>query len=207
MGGGTRAFLALALPEEALVSAARARRGLRDRVGDRDVRWVEPRNLHVTLRFFGDLDAARLTRARELARGLADDFDALATAWSGLGAFPSPRRVQVIWLALRDERGEIAALAGRVNRRLEESGFGRPDKPFRSHVTLGRVRRGARVSFEQMSQDLTTDDHAFSISSIVLMKSTLTPQGPVYTPLETAKARSTDPHRQREPKGKESHDG
>ncbi len=194
MAGGTRAFLAFTLPEPARAGAAAVLADLRDRLGERDIRWVEPANLHVTLRFFGDLDDRDLDRARQLVRGLDQGFEPLPTAWAHLGAFPSPRRVQVVWLGLADPGERITALAADLDGRLRQAGFGQADKPFKSHVTLGRVRRERRASFDRLSERLTIPATGFSIATIVLMKSMLTPQGPVYTPLETATARPAGPH-------------
>lgn len=193
MAEGTRAFLALALPEGGQAGAALVAEALRAELGDRDVRWVDPRNLHLTLRFFGDLGEGDLVRARAIVRELDGAFAALPVAWERLGAFPSPTRVQVIWLGLRDPDGGVDRLAAEVDGRIRQAGFGRADKPFKSHATLGRVRQGRRVSLERMSERLTIPATAFSIATIVLMKSTLTPHGPVYTPLETATARTQDP--------------
>jgi len=168
------------------------------------VKWVAPANLHVTLRFLGDLAPEQLQRVRSLVRGVDGSFEAVPTAWTELGAFPSCKRVQVIWLGLADEGDRLRALAREVNGRLLRAGFGRADKPFRAHVTLGRVRRGRRVDWSALagiSEDparatairptdgLTTPVGAFNIRKAVLFKSTLTSEGPIYTVLETAAAR------------------
>ncbi len=190
MGGdATRCFLALTLPAGARAGAAEVGDALRARIGEREVKWVDPENLHITLRFFGDLDPDAVESAAALVRQQDGAFDAPPTRWASVGAFQSPRRVQVIWLGLEDPDRRLDQLAAEVNRALEAAGFGRADKPFKSHVTLGRVRRGRRVSFERLSERLTIPATGFSISGIALMKSVLTPQGPVYTPLETAAAR------------------
>lgn len=189
MGEMTRAFLALELPDEAHAAAADTIERLRAEIGARDVKWVAPENLHITLRFFGSLEAADIARVRAEVRQLDGRFAGIATGWSELGAFPNPRRPQVIWLGLSDEGGALKALAREVNGRLVRAGFGRADKPFRAHVTVGRVRRGRRIAWPTASDCLTISAPGFSIQQIALLKSTLTPQGPVYTPLETARAR------------------
>jgi len=186
----TRSFLAFQLPPEAIEAAGAVLAQLRRQLGDRDVKWVAPALLHVTLRFFGDLDPEALARAREWTRGQEAAWEAIPAGWSDLGAFPSPRRAQVLWLGLADETGRLRAQAAEVERGLVQAGFGRGDKPFVAHVTLGRVRRGARIAPPADSERLTSPRTAFSIARMVLVKSTLTPSGPVYTPLETAEARS-----------------
>lgn len=193
MAEATRTFMALALPAAARAEAAGVAAALRGNPGGADVRWVEPQNLHLTLRFFGDLDDGELARARTVVRELDRGFAARPTAWERLGAFPSASRVQVIWLGVRDPDRGIDRLAADVDQSLRRAGFGPADKPFKSHVTLGRVRQGRRVALDRMSERLTIPTTGFSIATIVLMKSTLTPHGPVYTPLETATARVQDP--------------
>jgi 2'-5' RNA ligase len=185
----TRAFLALSLPEEARRPVGDLLGQLAARVGASDVKWVPPANLHVTLRFFGDLDAVGLARARELARAWHAAFDPLPSGWTELGAFPSVRQPQVIWLGLRDEAGGLRAFAREVEHQLVRAGFGRADKPFRAHVTLGRVRRERRIAWARLSDGLTMTTADFSIRQLTLMRSTLTPAGPIYTPLERAQAR------------------
>ncbi len=189
----TRAFLAVQLPPAAVETAAHITRRLRETCGTSDVKWVAPGNLHLTLRFFGDLDDGMLVRARDLVRSRQGAFEPCRSGWVGLGAFPSARRPQVIWLGLADEGGHLKAFAADMNRRLVRAGFGRADKPFKAHVTLGRVRRGRSLDWSAASEGLTIPGEGFSIASVALIKSRLTPQGPVYTPLETAHAQMADP--------------
>jgi RNA 2',3'-cyclic 3'-phosphodiesterase len=184
----TRSFLALALPREARVGAEALLHELRERLGAGAVKWVAPENLHVTLRFLGDLDPQGLERAREATRLMDGAFAAIASGWQAIGAFPSPRRAQVIWVGLADGEKRLQGLAQGVNERLLRAGLGAPDKPFVAHVTLGRVRRERRVDWIAASDRLTIPAAAFSIRTIVLFKSRLTPAGPEYTPLETATA-------------------
>ncbi len=185
MEAKVRAFLALQLPEEAVHAAGGVTRQLRAALGDDDVKWVPPENLHMTLRFFGGLTAEEVARAALQVRGYPPRIRAVSTAWGRVGAFPSERRPQVIWLGFLRRAEAIVELAREVNRALERDGFGRADKPFRPHVTLGRVRRGRCIRWP-LSDDLTISQAAFSIDSIALIESRLTPRGPVYTPIETA---------------------
>jgi len=189
MSARTRTFLALTLPAAARAAAAEVSAALRPRTAPRAVKWVAPENLHMTLRFFGPLDEERLARARRLVQDLEAVWEAVETHWTGLVAFPSLRRVQVIWLGLEDPSGALRATAREVERRLVRAGFGRTDKPFAAHVTLGRVRRGERVAWESLSERLTMPEAPFSIKRMVLFKSVLTPTGPQYTPIDAAGAR------------------
>jgi len=186
MSAITRAFLALTLPKAMIELAGDTQAELRSQHGDRDIRWVRPTNFHITLRFFGDLARPELDRAGDLVKSLDGKIAAVSSGWSCVGAFPSMGRPQVIWLGLRDPAGSLELLAESINGALVSRGFGPADKPFKAHVTLGRVRRGHRVSLTGGSNRLTISGETFNIGTITLMKSLLTPQGPVYTPIETA---------------------
>jgi 2'-5' RNA ligase len=191
MAATVRTFLALTLPPAAVSAAAGVLEVLRPRASRGDVKWVAPQNLHMTVRFLGNLSEEDLARARLLTTELHEGFDPVPTAWAQLGAFPSTRRPAVLWLGLDDAQRRLSALAREIGRRLRKAGFGEADKPFRAHVTLGRVRRGRRVDWAALSDGLTTPSEAFSIRNATLFKSTLTSEGPIYTPVARADARAS----------------
>ncbi len=189
MGRSIRAFIAFDLPEDAKRIAGQVGDDLRRRLGDSAVKWVKPGNLHLTLRFLGNIGEADVERLRALLRDFDGSFAPVDAVWTSLGAFPSPRRAQVIWLAVDEPAGRaLADLAGKLESALRHEGFGKADKPFRAHVTLGRVRRGKRIDWEHASAGLTIPGGTFSMNAITLFKSVLTPEGPIYIPLEVARA-------------------
>jgi 2'-5' RNA ligase len=194
-----RSFLALTLPPQAIARAVDVLADLRGRLGPQDVKWVTPENLHITLRFFGELPPDRLESAASLVRALDGNFEPLATQWETLGAFPSTSRAQVIWMGLADPEGRLKNFAREIDARVREAGFGKADKPFRAHVTLGRVRRDRKVRWPAPGEGLTSPGAPFSIRAVVLFKSTLTGEGPIYTPLAAATARTDAPGRQAGP--------
>lgn len=182
-----RAFLALLLPEEMILAAAEVQEQLRPRFPEGAVKWVESENFHLTLRFFGDLDRKRRERAEEVVAGLDRGFGSVPVAIAGVSAFPGAARPQTIWLALDDGQGALDALAAEIDRRVRGAGFGPADKPWKSHLTLGRVRRDRKLRVEpSWTAGLTWGSGKSTIRSIALMQSELRPQGPRYTPLRTA---------------------
>lgn len=191
----TRCFLALTFREADLAAAVERLDGMRGAVGGGRVKWIAPENLHLTLYFFGDLDARALARARRAVAGLGGAWDPVEVSWGDVGCFPSARRAQVIWLGLREKGGGLTGFAGWVHRRLRDAGFPEPDKPFRPHLTLGRVRRGDDVSWDEIrvGAGLTVDGPPFIIRSMRLFQSELRPQGPLYTALVSAPSRGGDP--------------
>ncbi len=189
MGELTRAFLAFLLEQPILDAAADVQRQMRELFAPGSVKWVDPENFHITVRFFGDLDRKGLDKALLVAGELDGAFEAVPVRIGAVSAFPSPSRPQTLWVGLGSEQEGLAALAARVDRILREAGFGRSDKPWKSHLTIGRIRRGvsARVP-RDWTAGLTWAAGDSKISRIALMQSELRPQGPRYTPLRMASA-------------------
>ena len=189
MSDRIRAFLALCLPAELTAAAAAIQDDLRDRFPPRAIKWVEPELFHLTIRFFGDLDPARIEAAAALVRGLDRGFEPVPVRIQGVSAFPDPARPQTLWVAVNDREARLDTLAANLDARLRETGFGPPDKPWKSHLTIGRAHRDSRLRLDPAwTRGLTWPEEDFTIRTIALMKSELRPQGPRYTPLSTATA-------------------
>lgn len=186
-GDRVRSFLALLLPPELITAAAEIEKRLRVSFPPQAVKWVEPELFHLTVRFFGDLDREQLEKARLLVAGLDRAFAAVRAQIDGISAFPSPARPQTLWISLRDPQGRLDRLAESIDGRIREAGFGPPDKPWKSHLTIGRVRREHHLKVDpSWTRGLTWPGCHFTISTVALMQSELRPQGPRYTPLQSA---------------------
>lgn len=138
-GGRPRArlFVALLLPDRVRSGISDAVAPLRDRFPE--VRWTRTGQLHLTLRFIGDVARPRVAAVGEaLERALAGR-DALALALDGGGAFPSPARASVLWVGVRaDDR--LADVQAAVERAVTSVGIPPDPRPFHPHVTIGRIR-------------------------------------------------------------------
>jgi 2'-5' RNA ligase len=107
------------------------------------------------------------------------------------GSFPNRGRPRVVWLGLEGEVQRLVRLAGAIEQTLAPLGFEPEGRPFKAHLTLGRVRqprkKGPKPDTARLSQDLAGYQGAprpeFSADRVVLMQSTLTPRGPIYQPL------------------------
>lgn len=149
------------------------------------VRWVEPANMHLTLKFLGDVEGARLGEVVEALREVEVDGP-LQLSLSGLGVFPPRGAPRVLWAGLAGDVARLTELAGRIDRRLAGLGFAVERRPFRAHLTIGRVKnpRGpgplvAELPRQQIASDPVT------IQSFFLYQSELAPEGPTYTTLES----------------------
>ena len=151
-----------------------------------DVAWVAAGNLHVTLKFLGRVDAARLPEIEAVlaeAAALATPFE---LAVRGLGAFPSATRARVLWAGAA---GGAAAgrLATDVDEALAGLGFAREARPFAPHVTLGRVREPRRNAAlaAVLAAGARREFGRVRVERVSLMRSELSPRGARYTELRT----------------------
>jgi 2'-5' RNA ligase len=104
-------------------------------------------------------------------------------ALGAIGAFPSLEKPRVLWVGVSAGEGELLALGRRVNAAIDAAGFERADKPFRPHLTLGRVREGARGFEALRGYAPPTPPDPVRLDRIVVMKSDLHPSGARYTAL------------------------
>jgi len=174
-----RLFIAVPLPEEALTDAAQILRRLRAR--EWPVRWVRDDGMHVTLKFFGEVTSDRVDAIAEVLTLAARDMRPIAMTITTAGVLPSSRHPRVIHLDLETE-SHLELLQDRLERGAEQLGFPPEGRPFRPHVTLGRVREGHRLptGWESELEQIGTGD-GFLVDRVALFESRLTSEGPTYT--------------------------
>jgi 2'-5' RNA ligase len=177
----TRTFVAVFPPPAIVESLTALLPELRGAVPE-GVKWIERENLHLTLRFFGDLTDKKVRQVIEVTEAFGASIAPVDGLLGGLGAFPSLSRPRVFWVALREGGQLLEALARDLDMAYRKSGFGRADKPFRAHLTVGRVRDGYRIEGDRIA-GLKYESPAFTLDKISVMKSQLTPKGPVYSSL------------------------
>lgn len=174
-----RVFFALELPSEARERAAKAAQALRAGV-PRGVRWVPPENLHLTLKFLGDVDAAQVPRLLGRAEAKLWPVPPFEVELAGLGALPSARSARVLWLGVRKGNREMARIARKLDAAAASIGVERERRPFQAHLTLGRLRPPAHVALERLEAPRGI---AFGVEEVILYESRLSPDGARYIPL------------------------
>jgi 2'-5' RNA ligase len=152
------------------------------------VRWVRPGNIHLTLRFLGDIRPedlqAVITALDTAVRGQGP----IRLAVKGISVFPGIRKPRVIWAGLTDQVPELMAFQGRLESILNHCGFPREDRPFKAHLTLGRIK-GA-LDAQQLDKLIRrigeSEPLGFQAEQAILFKSDLMPSGALYTRLHSA---------------------
>jgi len=179
-----RSFIAVKIPADAADRIRAAQQQLR--ATGPDVKWVDPDNLHITLKFLGDVERPRLDSLwQSTAEGL-NGATAFTMRFHGVGAFPDPDRPRVVWVGIAGGAEELRELAAGVEAACERHGFEREKRPFRAHVTLGRVRRPAPnpALAAAMADHAQTDLGEAYVDRVLLMRSELTRTGAVHSMLQ-----------------------
>ena len=182
-----RCFAALRFPDQVNEILERAA-GRLARSGAA-VRWVRSRNLHVTVKFFGDVAPSRL---QDICLALREiSFEPFGLSIRGLGRFPAHGRARVIWAGLDGDLARLESLVARIEDALEAVGVERDQRPFRVHLTLGRVKdaRGAAELQKELDR-ATLESEAVTVDHLILYRSLLTADGPVYEEIERFGARN-----------------
>lgn len=174
-----RAFIAAEIPEnirrmvDYFIKEAKTK--------DLPIRWVDFENLHITLKFMGDVDdkkkepiAAALTEALKKYPPFNVDLE-------GAGVFPNARNPRVLWIGVNQGKNELTQLAGDLEQLATRFGVRREEKRFHPHLTIGRTKAFCKVD-AIVAQIIKTQE--FPIDTVTFFKSVLKPDGPVYEPLQ-----------------------
>lgn len=163
---------------------------LKDRLdwGNASIKWVKADNIHLTLKFLGDISQSQVDLIKGTFPRLFTGFKPVAAEITRLGAFPNSKHPKILWAGLTGEIEAISIIVVRLEQELELLGFPKEQKMFSSHITIGRVRP------ENKSNKIGETLQSFKIEpvlrqnldTITFYESTLTPQGPVYVPLAKA---------------------
>ncbi len=146
-----------------------------------DVKWVKPGSMHLTLKFLGNIDQSTISDTKKLLDTIASAHKPFEITLFKIGGFPKLDNPRVLWVGIDKGCANIEKIADELGQDKE--------RPFSAHLTLGRVK--SLKNKNQLVEKIKALDFQPSASSLVdkimLFQSTLTPQGPIYTPLHTSK--------------------
>ena len=155
------------------------------------MKWVDPENIHVTLKFLGTTPVSAVQDIVQRMTKVAAETSCFALNIGAVGCFPNWQRPQVIWVGLEGEIEKLASLQRNLEAAVEDLGFRRENRAFVPHLTLGRVRDGTSFQDKQAfgkwaSAAEFKDGGELEVDGLSLMESKLTPLGPIYTRLAFA---------------------
>lgn len=177
-----RCFISVHLSDEIRSSIQKVIDDLRPQ--SRAVRWVPAENLHLTLKFLGEVEEGMVDEIRRLLAAVCGKYGSFGITFRGTGVFPNPGRPRVIWIGM-DKDGSLGDLAREVDEAMAALGFERERRAFTPHLTIGRVKDGASVqpAMKALHTFRETLFGSIMVKEIHLMRSTLKPSGAVYTEL------------------------
>jgi len=178
-----RSFIAFDLPQSVLDELGRVRDEMKKDV--EGVKWVNPRSIHLTLQFLGNISEELVEELKAPIDQSMEGFQPLELALDRVGAFPNPRNPRVIWMGITGQTDRLALIKQRLDTLLEPLGFKPEKRSFKPHLTLGRVKKLKNPAMlrTRLEQSAVADHRSFMVTKIVLYKSQLFPDGAQYTPL------------------------
>lgn len=148
------------------------------------LKMVEPENMHLTLKFLGEVDEGVVEQVKERMREALADASPYTASLKGVGAFPGRQHIKVVWIGFQDG-GETVTLSKTIDEHLSPLGF-KKERNFHPHVTIARMK--GREGKERVLGVVDAHEHTefghVRCSSIILKQSTLTPKGPIYSDVE-----------------------
>jgi 2'-5' RNA ligase len=185
-----RLFSALELSAPITESLAALSHRLREQLPRQSVRWVQPRHIHLTLKFYGEVKPELVTALQESLTHATLGRAPVTLALNGLGLFPNAVRPRVVWVGLGGELDALGALQAAVEQGAAGLGFPPEARAFTPHLTLGRVtenlRPPDRPRIGAALRALAFSPQTFTVEQVALIRSELKPAGPVYTRLFSA---------------------
>lgn len=180
-----RAFIAVDLSPEVLERLAQVMDGLRQEIGEGAVRWVPVENMHLTLKFLGDVSMSNMGRLKEIIRTSAAGCPVFALSVGGLGAFPSALRARVVWAGVEGPP-DLMSLQRTIDVETDRLGYASENRDFKPHLTLGRVGRNAGPKdLQKIGQVLKEKKVGFlgvtQVTEVHLFRSDLQANGAVYS--------------------------
>ena len=178
-----RSFLAIELPKTILKKIEEVQEDLK--ASRADVRWVNPEKIHLTLKFFGNIEESQIDPMIESIREIVHQTPSFSLRVRGMGVFPHPRNPRVIWMGLEDGRDVIQPFQRQMEMAFGKIGFEPEKRRFQPHLTLGRVNssRGRDELMGGMEKYKEQEFGELEVNRVILFKSDLRPSGPIYTPL------------------------
>ncbi len=183
MSESLRSFIAFDIDNEAVLTRLKEFQQAITETGA-DLKLVKPENIHMTIRFLGNIAPYMVDRVFDVIRQVK--FKPFRMTLRGVGAFPNPRNPRVVWAHIREGAEQLRVISEQLETSLVRLGFAPDRKGFTPHLTVARVRSGKNRP-ELTSYIHSNADYEFGIidaKCLRLKRSVLTPQGPIYSILK-----------------------
>src|SRR5262249_34915011 len=181
-----RTFVCIEIPQSILSRIGELQSHLR--TTQARVSWVNPSNIHLTIKFLGSVPAMKIPAVVDAVAKAAHGVSEFELRVEGTGCFPSPKRPRGVWVGIAGFPEPLKQLHQKIDLRLSRVGFPRETRPVSPHLTTGRLRApdaGAQLAEQMMSLGFAGE--SVTVKEVITMKSDLKPTGSIYTPLGRAR--------------------
>ena len=186
-----RVFIAIELDKETQSYLSNIQSELKET--EADVKWVKSENIHLTLKFLGNIDLSKINQIKEILTKISQENTEFTIELSGIGAFPKMEYPRVIWIGIEKNQDKVIKITEDLQERLTTLGIPEENRPFQAHLTLGRVKSNLNRSIlvEKLKNIKLPQKPSQSVNKLTLFKSTLTPGGPIYEILSESNFKAT----------------
>lgn len=179
-----RIFCAVELPDSVRAELKEHIRQLREAVPDVTASWTRVENIHLTLKFFGNVGIDRIAKISPAVERAIKKFPPFLIGIGKTGVFPKPSRAQVLWIGVNDPSGKLSELQRQLENECAKEGFEKEDRAYRPHLTIARLRRpeGARL-LADAHLNMEFEPAEITVSELIVFRSELSSKGSKYTAL------------------------
>jgi len=182
-----RCFIAVDLPSEIKKGISSQITLIDSQIPKGSVRWVDQVNLHLTIKFLGEIQALQVNKIQNVLDLVLRSVPEFDMAIAGAGLFPSARKPRIIWLGITPAH-EVTWLAEKVESAMQSLGFNPEERAFSPHLTIGRVSRDVSDTVlpaitAAVMKNQPGEIGVIHTQSLTIYRSDLRPRGPIYTPL------------------------
>ncbi|HEX6649955.1 MAG TPA: RNA 2',3'-cyclic phosphodiesterase [Pyrinomonadaceae bacterium] len=183
-----RVFCAVELPDAVRVRLQKHITGLREGVPDVPASWTRVENIHLTVKFFGNVAVDQIPKISEATSRAVKDFDSFQIEIGGIGVFPKLSRAQVLWIGVSDLSGKLLELQRRLENEFAKAGFPKEDRAYKPHLTIARIRKpeGAR-RLADAHLNMSFEPAELIVNELILFRSELSSKGSKYTAISRHK--------------------
>ena len=177
-----RTFIAINIPASIRKQIAEFQSALKRH--DVRVSWTKPENIHITLKFLGDVEIMRIDEISNAVVTACQDVESFVLAIKGTGFFPNRRNPKVLWIGCEGDVETLFSLYNQIEQQLFLAGFKKEKRKYSSHLTIGRVK--SNFGIQSVVNEMETssfDGGEFEVKHVNVMKSVLNPNGAIYTVL------------------------
>lgn len=181
-----RTFIAFKLPEKILLYISEIQKKLKS--CRFKARWVRPENIHLTLKFLGDVEISDIGKISDAISESADGFAPISIRAKGIGVFPSIKRPKVLWIGISGQMDELVGLQQKLDENLSKLGFPKEKRAFNGHLTLARAKEyiDPKKMIDAMIKFKEFESEPFTADRLIFFRSRLKPSGAEYSELASA---------------------